>query len=119
MGFQQTHNQGGNEYPTIFLGLDNEPSCFYYHRGVLGYVWSKQAKDSQKESGRNTSDTQAPDAAAVAVTPQPVMQQTPAASVTPPAYPNPSPAQSIAGMASNLNFRNASAPHGTFKIHST
>ena len=97
------------------LGLDNEPSCFYYHWGVIGYIWSKQAKGSQKESGRRTSDTRAPDAAAVAVTPQPAMQQTHAAYVAPPAYPAPSPAQSIAGMPANLTFINASASHGTFK----
>ena len=85
----------------------------------IGYIWSKQAKGSQNESGRRTSDTRAPDAAAVAVTPQPVMQQSHAASVAPQTYPAPSPAQSIAGMAANLTFINASAYHRTFKIHST
>ena len=81
----------------------------------IGYIWSKQAKDSQKESGRRTSDTQAPDDAAVSVTPQPVMQQSHAASVAPQTYPAPSPAQSIAGMAANLTFINASAYHGTIE----
>ena len=88
--------------------------CFFIGRA---YIWYKnyQLRKKEKASERRASNTWAQDAAAVAVTPQPVMQQTSAASVAPPAYPAPSPAQSIAGMAANLTFINASAYHGTIE----
>ena len=73
--------------------------CFFIGRA---YIWYKnyQLRKKEKASERRASNTWAQDAAAVAVTPQPVVQQTGAAiqpSVTPPTYP--APTQSITGMA--------------------
>ena len=82
--------------------------CFFIGRA---YIWYKnyRLRKKEKASERRASNTWAQDTAAVAVTPQPVVQQTGVAiqpSVAPPTYP--APTQSIAGMAANSDFRNVS-----------